>query len=103
MTLDFFYNNYTIDDLNINSIMIKDNKLIIEAYVSTHLELIANGYRPELDVSNKITFEFEVNSTNKKYIKPIIKDIKYDNEKLYLYINDDEIIITNNNIVVHKN
>lgn len=103
MTLKFFYENYNINDLDIKNIKIENNKLIIDAYISTYLELIANGYRPELDISNKIKFIFNVDLKNKNYNNPKINDIKYENNVLYLYINDDEIVILDDNLEVHKN
>ena len=50
MTLDFFYNNYNFDDIDINKIYIKDNKLYIFGIYNVYLELIANGYRPEMNM-----------------------------------------------------
>ena len=48
MTLDFFVSNYNIDDFDINKIYIKNNRLYLKAIYNVYLELIANGYRPEM-------------------------------------------------------
>ena len=103
MTLDFFYNNYDLKNSDIKSVEIKNNKLIINMLVIAHLELIANGYRPELDVNHEIEFIFDYESKDKKYNNPIINDVKYIDNKLIININNDEIIIVNNDVLIKKN
>ena len=95
MNLKFFYDNYKLDDIEVNNIHIKDNKLYLNIISNAHLELIANGYRPEMDVDYKNTFIFDINHSNKKYKN--LLEIKYDNKLIFnidnevLYIDNDKI------------
>lgn len=95
MNLKFFYDNYKLDDIEVNNIHIKDNKLYLNIISNAHLELIANGYRPEMDVDYKNTFIFDINHPNKKYKN--LLEIKYDNKLIFnidneiLYIDNDKI------------
>ncbi len=99
MTLDFFYNNYKLEDINIERIFIKDNKLHLCFSQVAYLELIANGYRPEMNVDYDNEFIFICNHKDKKYNKNSLKKIDYNNELLFTL--DDEIIeITDNNIEI---
>ena len=71
MTLDFFVNNYDINDFKIKKADIKDNKLYLDINYDIYLELIANGYRPEMDMNVDKTFIFNVkNLINHKFKKP---------------------------------
>ena len=59
MTSLFFSESYNPDDFNIIDIKIKDNNLIMKVIMNTYIELIANGYRPEMDISQTKTFIFK--------------------------------------------
>jgi len=95
VNLKFFYDNYKLDDIEVSNIHIKDNKLYLNIISNAHLELIANGYRPEMDVDYKNTFIFDINHSNKKYKN--LLEIKYDNKLIFnidneiLYIDNDKI------------
>ena len=95
MNLKFFYDNYKLEDMQVNNIYIKDNKLYLNIILNAHLELIANGYRPEMNVDYNNTFIFDINHSNKKYKN--LLDIKYDNKLIFnvdneiLSIDKDEI------------
>lgn len=98
MTTSFFYQNYNNNDINIIDFKIIDNNLYLKLEFNTYIELIANGYRPELDLDIKKTFIFK----NIKYnIKPqekyILNDIFYDNH-LHLIINNCDIEVLSNDI-----
>ena len=58
MSIKFFYNSYNLDENKVVKIEIKNNKLNMYLIMNAHLELIANGYRPEmdLDISNVFIF-----------------------------------------------
>lgn len=84
MTLDFFLNNYDIEEFEIKSIIINDNKLYLKVVEHIYLELIANGYRPEMDLDKIITFIFNVNADNMEF-----KNI-------------DKLIINANNIIINN-
>ena len=60
MTLKFFYENYKLNDLDISSVYVRNNKLYISLNMQIYLELIANGYRPELDVESSKVFIFNI-------------------------------------------
>ena len=67
MTCKFFFENYDLNDLDINNIYIKDNKLYLDVRMEGTIPLIANGYRPEMDIDERRTFIFNVNHNDKKY------------------------------------
>ena len=102
MTLDFFYNNYDLKNLEIKSAEIKNNKLIINVIVVAYLELIANGYRPELDVNHEIEFTFDYNGLDKIYKNPIISNVEFKNNALNLMINNESLAISSNNVIVKQ-
>ena len=95
MTLDFFVNNYDINDFKIKKADIKDNKLYLDINYDIYLELIANGYRPEMDMNVNKTFIFNVkNLSNHKFKKPYnISNIEYNNFVLSFIINDIKLEI----------
>lgn len=99
MTLDFFYKNYDLMNLEIKKAYIKNNKLVLNVLTESHLELIANGYRPELDVSHEIEFIFNIQKEDKIYKNPNILEYKYDNG-LLININNDSLYILDNEIKV---
>lgn len=100
MNLKFFYDNYRLDDIQVNSIYIKDNKLYLNVIQNAHLELIANGYRPEMNVDYNNTFIFSVEHHNHKYNNDAVKEIKYEDNKLAFVLNDEELVISNNEVEV---
>lgn len=102
MTLDFFYNNYDLKNLEIKSAEIRNNKLIIAVIVVAYLELIANGYRPELDVNHEIEFTFDYDGLNKNYNNPVINNVEFKNDVLNIRLNDDLLAIKNNNVLVKQ-
>ena len=103
MTLDFFYNNYDLKSLDIKKAEIKDNKLIIDVIVNAHLELIANGYRPEIEVDHDIVFTFNYEGLNKVYKNPKINEFSYNDNALTIVINEDKLIIKDNIVIVKQN
>ena len=90
MTLDFFIENYEIDDFVINKIYVKNNKLYLDVTMPIHLDLIANGYRPELDMMQEKTFVFYVDSLDMEYDKNSNIIFNLDN----IFINKDKLKIT---------
>ncbi|MCR5113688.1 MAG: hypothetical protein K6A63_07110 [Acholeplasmatales bacterium] len=100
MTLDFFYKNYDLTDLEIKSAAIKNNRLVIDVLVVAKLELIANGYRPEMDVEHEIEFSFGYNSPDKKLEKPVITKVDYNDNGMDITLNNVIYNITENQIFV---
>lgn len=90
MTLDFFVNNYNLLDFKINKANIKNNKLFLNVNYDVYLELIANGYRPEMDMEINKEFIFNVsNINNHNFKKPFnISNVIYENNELYFKLND---------------
>lgn len=70
MTLDFFFSSYDLNELEYNNIYIKDNKLYLDVNLPAHLDLIANGYRPMLDLKVNKAFIFNVNYNDYIFNKP---------------------------------
>lgn len=89
MTLKFFYDNYKLSEIDIKKMYIRNNKLYLTFAQNAYLELIANGYRPEMNVEYNNTFIFNVNHLDKKYKKDDLKDIKYDNNLIFVLANEN--------------
>lgn len=70
MTLEFFYNNFNLNEIAISKAYVKENKLYLALNMSAHLDLIANGYRPALDMDIIKTFIFCVNHKDINIKKP---------------------------------
>ena len=98
MTGKFFFENYDLNDLDINNIYIKDNKLYLDVRMEGTIPLIANGYRPEMDIDERRTFIFNVKHNDKKYSNNISMIYK---DNLIFNI-DGEEIITFENVLVRK-
>ncbi len=90
MTLDFFIENYNLKDFTINKVYVKNKKLYLDVIMPIHLDLIANGYRPELDMMQEKTFIFYVDSSDIEY--DANSTIKVSLE--YIFINKDKLKIT---------
>jgi len=103
MTLKFFIENYDFNDFEIDNVVIKDNNLKLYAKINAHLELIANGYRPEFDVIQNSLFIFKTNHKNHKFRSPFnVSIIEYNNTEAILKINDEIIKILDENISVSR-
>ena len=100
MTLKFFNDNYDLNDYEIKSIKIEDNKLYLDINVVAYLELIANGYRPEMMVDHEIIFIFNIEYKNTIFNEPYTVNKKYENNILYLNINGNNFNIINDNVEV---
>lgn len=98
MTSLFFSESYNPDDFNIIDIKIKDNNLIMKVIMNTYIELIANGYRPEMDISQTKTFIFKNITGIKNINKPFRIDKIYYDSRLHLVINNNDFIVNDNNI-----
>ena len=98
MTLDFFLQNYDLNEYTINKVFIKNNKLYLDLTMPIHLDLIANGYRPELDMTQEKIFIFSVDYKDKVYSS----DSKIIFQKDYVFINDDKIKITLSQVVIQE-
>ena len=100
MTIDFLIKNYNFNDIEIINVKLNDNKLVVDFNINAHLDLIANGYRPELDMNVNQTFVFEIENIKLNIKKPyrfnIIKEDCY-----YILLNDNKIKIISNNVEVY--
>lgn len=101
MTLDFFYNNYNFDDIDIKKVYIENNKLYIEGVYNVYLELIANGYRPEMNVAYDNVFMFDCNHVDINFKKVDLIDIKYTDSLEFVF--KHETIKVGNNVEVKNN
>lgn len=102
MTLDFFLKSYNFDDFEILNIELNNNSLRIEVEMLAHIDLIANGYRPELDVDMKKAFIFnDVNIKSLLFSRPyFIKILEYTNDVLILNVCDNKLIISGKRVDV---
>ena len=100
MTIDFLIKNYNFNDIEIINVKLNDNKLVVDFNINAHLDLIANGYRPELDMNVNQTFVFEIENIKlnikKTYRFNIIKEDCY-----YILLNENKIKIISNNVEVY--
>ena len=60
MTYSFFQKNYDLSDMEIKKIEVKNHKLYLSVLMNVSLDLIANGYRPEMNFNQEKTFIFSV-------------------------------------------
>ena len=89
MTLDFFVKNYNLSDFDVKKIYVENNKLYIIADYNVYLELIANGYRPEMNMDVEKTFIFNtVDANNHKFKAPFKLNIIEFDKILTININD---------------
>ena len=93
MTLEFFYTNYDIKDIEIKKLYIKDNQLYLVGKYNVYLELIANGYRPEMNMDLDKTFIFNVNHPDHKFKVNNVKLIN-DKNNFYMEINEEKLLLT---------
>ena len=94
MTLKFFYDNYKLNDIDIALVYVRNNKLYISLDMQIHLDLIANGYRPALDMNANKTFIFNIASKDIIINKPYnIAKYEYNNDILSIEINNTLFII----------
>lgn len=94
MTIEFFCKNYDVNDLCIKKAYIANNKLYLVTVLQPHLDLIANGYRPSLDMSIEKTFIFDVIYEDEVFEG--VRSISIDSTALT--INDNKINLSSNQI-----
>ena len=99
MTCKFFFENYDLNDLDINNIYIKDNKLYLDVRMEGTIPLIANGYRPEMDIDERRTFIFNVEHEDKKYSN---NNISMDYKDCLIFNIDNEEIKTFESVLIEK-
>lgn len=90
MTLDFFLKNYDFNEYEVKKIYIQKNKLYFDVVMPIHLDLIANGYRPELDMTQEKTFVFHCDESDKE----ISKNAKIEFKDSSVFLDGKEIKIT---------
>jgi hypothetical protein len=90
MTLNFFLKNYDFNEYEVKKIYIKNNKLYFDILMPIHLDLIANGYRPELDMIQEKTFVFACLEKNQVFPK----NTKIEFSENSIFLNEKEIRIT---------
>ncbi len=91
MTIDFFLKNYNLSDLDIKKIFVKENKLYIKADYNVYLELIANGYRPEMNLDMEKTFVFGCEYKDHHFKSTDLSIISFDNNILKVKIGNEEL------------
>ncbi len=99
MTLKFFYDNYKYEEMDVKKVYIENNQLHLLFSMDVKLELIANGYRPEMDVEYDNEFVFLVKHINKKYKPDDLIGIEYNNALVFKFKNED-IVINDDEVVV---
>ena len=102
MTIDFFLNHYSFNDFVINKVVLKNHTLKLYVTINVHLDLIANGYRPELDVDYDTIFSFKVNCESYEFKKLDKFNCYTENEKYYISLDNNKFEIVSNEIMVEK-
>ena len=100
MTTKFFFESDNKEDFKILDLKIKDNNLFLKVEMNAYIELIANGYRPEIDLNQVKTFIFKDIVFNGSINMPYYLNNIYFNDKLHLVINDIDITINSNDIEI---
>ncbi len=94
MRLESFYNSFDLKENDIKKIYTKEDNLYIILDVSTHLDLMGNGIRPELNVSYEHLFVFKNNGYKLRLSKNItVEEYKYVDNKIILVVNNKTIIL----------
>ena len=88
MTINFFLKNYNVSDLDIKKIYIKENKLYVKAIYNVYLELIANGYRPEMNLDMEKTFVFNTNYNDHHFKSNDLSIVSFENNILKIKIDE---------------
>lgn len=102
MTIDFFLNHYSFNDFVINKVVLKNHTLKLYVTINAHLDLIANGYRPELDVDYDTIFSFKVNRESYEFKKLDKFNCYTENEKYYISLDNNKFEIVSDEIMVEK-
>ncbi len=97
MDLFFFYKMYDLKEIDIEKAYFMNDKLYLEVCMPVEIELIANGYRPEINIQERYVLILSSTSTNEFIITDIkIKEYQYVNGRIHLKINDlDPFVIDN--------
>lgn len=104
MTVEFFMKNLYSEDMEIEEAYIKDYTLVVRAVLSSHLELIANGYRPELVMIQKREFRFaNMKIKSLSFSKPYKVRLESTHDNRYIISVSDMVLeIENRNIEIKK-
>ena len=73
MTVDFFVKSYDFSEFKIKNAILKNGLLEVYVTINAHLDLIANGYRPSLDVDYDTVFVFSVSESEDVILSQMIK------------------------------
>lgn len=94
MLVHDFYNFYNLKEMSIDSITLIDDKLYMLITMDVDLELIANGYRPSMDLEmhHMAIFNNAKASFNLSSLK-VIKDYTFSDNKIIISNNDSKIEI----------
>ncbi len=103
MDLKFFYNAYNLKDVNIININILNKQLVLTIENQIELELIANGYRPSMEIKHVFEFHFNLKEeVMKKNISDYtVEKYEFYNEYILLVINNIEFKLLS--VIVVKN
>ena len=102
MTLDFFINSYDFENFKIEKAILKDGILKIYVVINAHLDLIANGYRPELDVDYNTIIEIKVDKDSDEINDLDSFNCYKLNDEYYLEIGKNKYKIVSNDIIFKK-
>lgn len=99
MTVDFFLKAYDFNEFKIEKAVLKNGLLKIYVTINAHLDLIANGYRPELDVDYDAIFGFLVDKDNDEIDDVSSFNCLKNGNDYYLYIGKNRYRIVSDNIL----
>ncbi len=101
MTVDFFVKAYDFKDFKINKAILKNGLLKIYVTINAHLDLIANGYRPELDVDYDTKFILSVDK-DEDIISNLDSFNCYLDKDYYVEIGDKKYKLISRDIVIEN-
>lgn len=88
-----FYKLYNLKEMEVISICPNNGDLSITVHVETHSDYVANGFRTDFDFSLNHRFTFVGVKMNHSFHHPRVVGYKYENNYLYINIDDKEIMI----------
>lgn len=101
MTVDFFVKSYDFSEFKIKNAILENGLLEVYVTINAHLDLIANGYRPSLDLDYDTVFVFSV-SESEDVISNFDKFNCYLDGDYYVEIGDKKYKLISKDIVVRS-
>lgn len=103
MDLKIFKSFYDLEEIGIEKLYSKNNNLYMILNLNVYIELMANGYRPEIDMDMRHLFIFKNYKEDIQLENVNVSNYRLEDNKLIFNANDKEIIIASNEIELIEN